>query len=376
MFLSSDKKKIRYAVVGLGYIAQIAVLPAFKNARSNSTLTALISGDEEKLKGLGEKYKVDKLYLYSQFEECLRKGEVDAVYIATPNSYHRNIMETAAKYGVHVLCEKPMAVTVEDCLSMIQAANRNHIQLMIGYRLHFEAANIEAIRLVQSKRIGDLKLFQSAFTLQVKDMHNIRLSEVEKGGGPLYDIGIYCINAARNLFKAEPKEVFAMAASGKDARFKKTDESISVVMKFPEERMCTFSISFGAFSCSEFDIIGTKGKIRLEKAYNYSSSMRLKIYEDKKTITKKYSRRDQFAPELIYFSDCILKKKRPEPSGEEGLADIKIIEAILLSIDLSSPIKLEEINKKITPSEKQKITRPLFPRPKLFHVTTPSGEKK
>ncbi|MBA2404020.1 MAG: Gfo/Idh/MocA family oxidoreductase, partial [Bdellovibrionales bacterium] len=83
-------KKIRYAVVGLGYIAQVAVLPAFKNAEENSVLTALVSGDKEKLKKLGEQYGVDKLYLYSEFEECLKRGEVDAVYIATPNFYHRN----------------------------------------------------------------------------------------------------------------------------------------------------------------------------------------------------------------------------------------------------------------------------------------------
>src|SRR5688572_23321721 len=122
MLSIKPKKKIRYAVVGLGYIAQTAVLPAFKNAKRNSQLVALVSGDKEKLKILGEKYRIDKRYLYSEFEELLRSGEVDAIYIATPNFYHRNIMETAAKYGVHVLCEKPMAITTEDCLAMINAA--------------------------------------------------------------------------------------------------------------------------------------------------------------------------------------------------------------------------------------------------------------
>ena len=373
--LLKPKKKIRYAVVGLGYIAQVAVLPAFKNARKNSQLVALISGDKDKLKRLGEKYKIDKCYLYSEIEQCLRSGEIDAIYVATPNFYHRNIMETAAKFGVHVLCEKPMAVTAEDCLSMITEAEKNNILLMIAYRLHFEAANLESIKLAHSKRIGELKVFNSVFTMQVKDPGNIRLQEVERGGGPLYDIGIYCINAARYLFKSEPIDVFAMSGSSKDSRFKRTDESVSVVMKFPEERMCTFSISFGAFESSDFDLIGTKGRIRLEKAYSYASHMRLKIYEDRKIITKKYSRRDQFAPELIYFSDCIQRKKKPEPSGEEGLTDIKIIEALLLSIDLGSPISLDEIHKRTRPGESQKITRPSFPRPRLFHVIEPGGTK-
>jgi predicted dehydrogenase len=375
MLLSRPKQKIRYAVVGLGYIAQIAVLPAFRNARSNSKLVALVSGDKDKLKKLSEKYKVDKCYLYSEFEQCLQNDEIDAIYIATPNFYHRNIMETAAKHGVHVLCEKPMAVTTEDCYSMINEAKKHDIQLMIAYRLHFEAANLQAIKEAHSKRIGELKIFNSIFTMQIKDQNNIRLQEEEKGGGPLYDIGIYCINAARYLFKAEPTEVFAMSAASKDARFKKIDESVSVVMKFPEERLATFSVSFGAFDSADYDLIGTKGRIRLEKAYEFAKSMVFKVYEQGKVFKKRYPKRDQFSPELIYFSDCIQKKKRPEPSGEEGLADIKIIEALQLSLDLGSPISLEEMNKRQRPTEGQKITRPSIGKPRLFNVITPSGTK-
>jgi glucose-fructose oxidoreductase len=187
----------------------------------------------------------------------------------------------------------------------------------------------------------------------------------------LYDIGIYCINAARYLFNDAPIEVFAMSATSKDSRFKKTDESISCVLKFPGDRLATFSVSFGAFASSEFDLIGTKGRIRLEKAYNYAKSMNLKIYEENKIITKKYPKRDQFSPELIYFSDCIIKKKKPRPSGEEGIADIKIVEALLLSLDLRSPIGLDEINKKTRPSAQQKMTKPTFTRPKLFNVFSP-----
>lgn len=340
------KKKVRYAVVGLGHIAQKAVLPAFKHAQENSELAALVSGDQEKLQRLGEEYRVDKRYMYSELEDCLRNGEVDAVYIATPNFYHRNIMETAAKYGVHVLCEKPMSITSEDCLSMISQAAKNNVQLMIAYRLHFQAANLEAIKIAHSKKIGELRIFNSVFTMQVTDPNNIRLEDVDKGGGPLYDIGIYCINAARYLFKADPIEVFAMAANNKEPRFKKIDETVSCVMKFPEERLATFSISFGAFRSSDYDLIGTKGRIRLEKGYEYSSTMTLKTYEDKKVFTKKFPKRDQFGPELVYFSDCIQKKKKPEPSGEEGLTDVKIIEALLLSIDLGAPITLDEIHKK------------------------------
>jgi predicted dehydrogenase len=359
------KNKIRYAVVGLGYIAQVAVLPAFQNAEGNSVLTALVSGDPDKLKKMGEKYKVDKLYLYSQFEECLRKGEVDAVYIATPNFYHRNIMETAAKYGVHVLCEKPMAVTTEDCLSMIQSAEKNHIKMMIAYRLHFESANLDAIKIAHSKILGDLKIFNSIFTMEVKDKENIRLKDSNLGGGPLYDIGIYCINAARSLFKAEPIEVFAFS----DAR---TD--VSVMMKFSQNRIANFTISFAAFATAEYDLIGTKGRIKLEQAYHYANAIKLKIYHDKKIVTKKFGKRDQFGPELIYFSDCIQKDKQPEPSGEEGLIDVKIIEALLLSLDIGYPIPLGDLAHKTRPTAEQKSTRQPIARTELYNAKGPSGE--
>lgn len=373
--LLKKKDKIRYAVVGLGYIAQTAVLPAFRNARKNSQLVALVSGDKEKLKKLGDKYKIEKRSLYTEFEDLMKSGEVDAVYIATPNFHHRNIMETAARYGVHVLCEKPLAVTTEDCYSMINEAEKHGIQLMTAYRLHFEAANLEAIKRAHSKRIGDLKIFNSVFSMQVKDQNNIRLDTVEKGGGPLYDIGIYCINASRYLFKSEPLEVFATASSSKDTRFKKTDETISCILKYPEGKVASFTISFGAFAASDYDLIGTKGRIRLEKGFEYSAPMLLKTYEEGKIFTKRYSKRDQFSPELIYFSDCIQRKKKVEPSGEEGLMDIKIIEALLLSIDLGSPITLEEIHKRTRPGEGQRITRPSFLQPKLINARGPEGTR-
>ena len=373
--LLRKKEKIRYAVVGLGYIAQTAVLPAFRNARKNSKLVALVSGDKEKLKKLGEKYRIEKRYLYSEFEELMQSGDVDAIYICTPNFFHRNIMETAARYGVHVLCEKPLAVTTEDCYSMINEAEKTCINFMTAYRLHFEAANLEAIKRAHSKRIGDLRIFNSVFSFQVKDQTNIRLDTVEKGGGPLYDIGIYCINSSRYLFKSEPIEVFATATSTKDSRFKKNDETISCILKYPEGKIASFTVSFGTFATSDFDLVGTKGRIRLEKAYDYSSTMTLKTFEDRKTFIKRYPKRDQFSPELIYFSDCIQRRKKVGPSGEEGLMDIKIIEALLLSIDLGSPITLEEIHKRTRPGENQKISRPPFLQPKLINARGPEGTR-
>jgi predicted dehydrogenase len=370
--MKENKNIVRYAVVGLGYIAQSAILPSFKNAKKNSQLVALVSGNEEKLRVLGKKYRIKNCYLYSEFEQCLKSGEIDAIYIATPNDHHRSIMEIAAQYKVHVLCEKPMAVTVRDCESMIEVAKANNIKMMIGYRLHFEAANLDAIQ--SSKKIGDLKIFHSTFTMQVKDRKNIRLQEVDQGGGAIYDIGVYCINAARYLFKSEPIEVSATSLSSSDPRFKKVDEITNVILKFPENRIACFTVSFGAYDSSDYDLIGTKGRIRLENGYDYAMPMNLKIYKNNRMAQKKYLKRDQFAPELLYFSNCILKNKNPEPSGQEGLADIRVVEKIFQSLRIGAPIAMKQVPKANQPNNEQRITRPGIPKIDLVKAISPSGE--
>jgi glucose-fructose oxidoreductase len=203
---------IRYAVVGLGHIAQVAVLPAFAHAASNSQLTALVSGDPRKLKTLSARYRVPYTYSYAQFDQCLRDGHIDAVYIALPNSMHCDYATRAAIAGIHVLCEKPMAVTEQECREMIRSAERGRVKLMIAYRLHFEAANVSAVSIARSGKLGRVRMFNSVFALQVRD-RDIRVRR-NMGGGSLYDIGIYCINAARYLFQGNPIEICAFSLKG------------------------------------------------------------------------------------------------------------------------------------------------------------------
>jgi len=256
-----DSQKIRYAVVGLGHLAQVAVLPAFENA-ANSELAAIVSGDEKKRRKLGKRYRLEHVHSYDEYERAL--SEVDAVYLVLPNHLHREYAVRAAQAGVHVLCEKPMAVTEGDCEVMIEAADANGVKLMIAYRLHFEEANLEAIRLVRSGKLGDPRIFDSAFTQQVAD-GNIRVTQpVEKGGGPVYDMGVYCINAARYLFQAEPTGVLASSANRGEKKFRVIEEMTSVLMRFPEERLATFTCSFGAADFSRYSLIGTKGSLTAE----------------------------------------------------------------------------------------------------------------
>src|SRR3954454_7352336 len=207
--MSKGRAPIRYAVVGLGHIAQVAVLPAFRHAQRNSRLVALVSDDRTKRREVGKKYRVERTYGYDEYEACLEG--VDAVYIALPNSLHAEYTIRAARAGVHVLCEKPMAVTAGECEAMIDACRTHRVKLMIAYRLHFEAINLAVIDLVRQGRIGVPKFFNSSFSLTLRS-GNIRADKA-LGGGSLYDIGVYCINAARRIFRAEPTDVMAIAVN-------------------------------------------------------------------------------------------------------------------------------------------------------------------
>ena len=196
------------------------MLPAFAHARRNSRVTALVSDDPTKLKEISKKYRVPSVFSYDEYDKCLE--QVDAVYIALPNSLHAEYTIRAARAGVHVLCEKPMAVTVRECRQMIDACRRNRVKLMIAYRLHFEEINLKAVDLVRRGRIGEPKFFNSSFAMTVRT-NDIRTKK-KMGGGTLYDIGVYCINAARYLFRAEPTEVVAISVNSGTQKLREIDE--------------------------------------------------------------------------------------------------------------------------------------------------------
>lgn len=364
-------KKIRYAVVGLGHLSQVAVLPGFAEA-ANSEIVALISGDAKKLRKLGREYSVDRLYGYDDYEACLSAG-VDAVYIVLPNHLHREFSVRALNAGVHVLCEKPMAVTAKDCQAMIQAAESNRRKLMIAYRLHFEKGNLEAITVARQGRLGNLRFFGSQFAQQVvKD--NIRLTEkVSRGGGPVYDMGVYCINAARYLFQAEPTHVFASSARGDRKRFRNTEEMTSVVLKFPGEQLATFTVSFGAADIGRYILAGTKGTLEANPAYEYAEGINLSFKIDDKSTKRSFPKRDQFAAEIEYFSDCIIRDRDPEPSGREGMADVRIVEAIYQSARAGKMIVLRPFAKSRRPTLKLEIRHAAHGKPKTLRVESPSG---
>ncbi len=371
MILAKNQSKVRYAVVGLGWIAQEDVLPAFAQAE-NSQLVALISGDQIKREELGKQYEV-KTYTYQEYDHCLKSGKVDAVYIALPNHLHREYTVRAADAGVHVLCEKPMAVTEQECEEMTQACLKNKVKLMIAYRLHFDKANMMAVEIIKSGKIGTPRIFNSVFTQQVVE-GNVRVEPITTGGGTVYDMGVYCINAARYLFQDEPTEVFAFSASNGEKRFEEIDEMTSAILRFPGNRLATFTSSFGTAPVSTFQVVGTKGDVRMDSAYSYLDDIELQQTVESDTQKQTFSAGDQFAAEIIYFSDCLLNDKDPEPSGEEGLADVRIVRAINQSAQTGKPVQLGDFKRQNRPTLQQVIQIPASEQPKLIHAADPSGK--
>jgi predicted dehydrogenase len=363
---------VRFAVVGLGYFAQSSILPAFKNARRSCRLSALFSDDDTKLRSLKRRYDVEHALPYDRYDEFLASGAVDAVYIAVPNDLHADYAIRAAHAGVHVLCEKPIAGTSMDAERMITACADGGVKLMIAYRLHFEEANLSAIEVVNRGAIGEPRYLSALFSQQIVP-GNTRTQSVHHGG-PLRDLGVYCINAARYVFRDEPTEVTAFAAQkGDDQRFAEIHEQVGAVLRFPGERLAQITCSFGAAEQSSYTVVGTRGSLRVSPAYGASTDLAWELTVDGKTKKKIFKKRDQVAPELVEFGTCILEDRAPAASGREGLADLRVIEAIEASIKSAGRVEVSRLQPERRPSLRQERRAPAQEVPTLVNVQAPTA---
>ncbi|HEX7842209.1 MAG TPA: Gfo/Idh/MocA family oxidoreductase [Kofleriaceae bacterium] len=368
--MSRSSSRVRIAVIGLGHFAQAAVLPAIEQL-PDVELTALVSGSRHKLDELGRRYGVRELCGYDRLDELLAGDAVDAVYVAVPNDLHAEKTLVAARHGVHVLCEKPMAPTEAECMQMIRACEQRGVKLMIAYRLHFESANLVAVELARGGEIGEPRLFSSVFSMQVRS-GNVR-TQPRRGAGPLYDIGTYCLNAARYLFRAEPIEASAMKLHGRDPRFAAVDEAFAVTLRFPLDRVAQFICSFGACDRAHYQVVGTEGYLTLDNAYEYAAEeMRLHVDGKHGQKTRTFPKRDQIAAEIEYFARCIREDLDPEPSGWEGLADVRILQAIQSSARFARAVPIDPVPRPRRPDLGQEIRIPAHELPLLVDVEQPA----
>ncbi len=360
----STQEKIRYVVVGAGNIAQVAVLPAFAHAE-RSELVGIVSGDGEKREELCKRYDLAHSGDYQDLELVLRQSGAHAVYVATPNAQHREHVLRAAAAGVHVLCEKPLGCSAAECEEMIQACDRANVTLMVAYRLHFEEANLKAIELVKEGKLGEPRVFESVFTHVVRP-NDIR-EKPDAGGGALLDLGVYCINAARNLFRAEPVLAFATVREEDGV-----DDTSTAILRFPGDRVAHFTVSNSLAATSSYRVVGTEGDLRVEPAYGYTDKLEHHLTIDDKTKTQSFGKRDQFAPEIEYFSRCILDGREPEPNGEEGLLDLRVVDALLTSAASGKPVPLEPRQRAERPSLRQEAKKPPVKKQETVNAPSPS----
>jgi predicted dehydrogenase len=325
-------KRIGYAVVGLGSISEVAVLPAFRNSKK-SKLVALVSHDRARAEQLGKKFGVKKCYSYDDYDECLRQPDVDAVFIASVNGAHAEQTIRAAGAGKHVLCEKPMANTVEDCRRMVDACKQNRVRLMIAYRKYFEPGSVALKKLVTSGKLGRLKHIFSTYTETVDPAkaQAWQLNRKLAGGGSLMDLGIYCVNSMRWLAGSSPMEATAHAWADDPKRFSEVEDNIAFRLTHPDGLVCQGTSSYSAVAASFVQIHGEKGWAALNPAFAFEEERRLFGKIQGRWFEQKFKVIDEFVLELDGFADCIRRGRDPEPDGREGLRDIATVQAVYQS---------------------------------------------
>lgn len=336
----------------------------------NSSIAALVTEDPLKASELSKMYSVDYTYSYEQFPELISSGRIDAIYLATPNWRHAEFAVPALESGIHVLLEKPMEVSSEQCERILSAQKSSGAKLMIAYRLHFEPATIAAIEKVRSGELGQVHLFTSTFTQMVDPANHRATNGIF--AGPLFDMGPYPINGVRNLFGSEPIEAFAAGVRHSDSGLGDFDDTVSVILRFPEGRLAQFAVSYYGNPLDVYSAVGTEGCLTASPAYLYGKPLELSLKFKTEEQHTSFPNTDHFGGEMKYFSNCILNGIDPEPDGYEGLADVRVMEAIVRSLASGRFEKVEAvgIKKRIDPSQEQKLSA--VKTPDMVNASSPA----
>ena len=340
---AAPPRKLGYAIVGLGYYGLETILPQFVNCQ-HSRVAALVSGDRTKALATAAKYGVPEtsIYTYADFDRIRDNPDVDIVYVCLPNSMHAEYTIRAAKAGKHVMCEKPMAVSVAECEAMIRACKTAGKKLMIGYRCHFEPFNLEAMRLAKSGAAGKIRYVRSEHGFVQGDPNKWRLKRALSGGGSLMDMGIYSLQAARYMIGEEPIAVTARESTDRrDPRFREVEDMIEWTLEFPSGAIAGCQSMYSA-NQNRILLMGDAGRVELEPATRYAGNQMWvgKDGRERAVTPPPGPGKTQFAGQLDHLAECILDGREPIVSGEEGLRDLRIVEAIYRSVREGRTVKL------------------------------------
>ena len=344
-------QRVGVAVIGLGTLTIDEVLPALAQGKQ-SRLAALVSSDTDKALAAARKYGLSEknVYSYDDFDRIADDSSVDAVYIVLPNSMHAEYTVRAAKAGKHVLCEKPMANTVEECETMIAACKAAKVKLMIAYRCQFEAHHLEIRRMVQQREFGAVKLIEATNGQNMGDPTQWRLKRALAGGGALPDVGLYCLNTVRFALAEEPLEVIARTFSTPgDPRFTEVEESVAWQMRFPSGAIANCLTSYGHFEARRTRFFAEEAWFGMDPAFAYNG-LRIQLGRalnvGQVVEERRMTEENQFALEFDHFAHCVLNDLEPFTTGEEGLQDVRIMAAIYQSALEGRAVTLPEITQK------------------------------
>jgi len=340
---AQSERKVGYCVIGLGRIADHFMRGVAQG--STSKITGVVSGHRDKAERIAAQYGVpaSSIYSYEDMDRMRENKTIDAVYVALPNSMHAEYTIRSAKAGKHVLCEKPMSVTVNEAEQMIAACKAANVKLMIAYRLHYEPLNLKAVKLIRDGQLGQVHTVNGAFGFNAPQ-GEWRLTKALGGAGSLYDVGIYVLNASRYLTGEEPVDFTGYTSTmDHDGRFSEVDENVSWTLRFPSGVLATGSSSYGTQMPGYFKVFGSKGWLEMGPAFNYDG---LKLRANYSTgekgappvvIDEANAEKDpkQFEREADHFTECILQNRTPKSPGEEGLRDMKYMQAIYKSAGVS-----------------------------------------
>ncbi|TWT74000.1 Gfo/Idh/MocA family protein [Allorhodopirellula solitaria] len=333
---AESKSTVNFALVGLGSLSTNQLAPALQKTK-HAKLVGIVTGTPKKEKTWADKYGIQKqnIYNYETYDKIRDNEDIDVVYIVLPNGMHAEYTVRAAEAGKHVLCEKPMANSSEECRQMIAACDQNNRKLAIGYRCQFEPHHQQCIELARSEKFGSLKAVEAGFGFTIGDPNQWRLDAKLAGGGALMDVGVYALQACRYLTGEEPQSITAQETKTDPKKFAEVDETITWTMKMPSGVNCFCATSYAFRGVNRYHAYADKGWFGLDPAFSYGG---LRGQTSEGAIEAPEV--DQFAAEIDAFAKCILEDRESSVAGEEGLRDLLAVEAIYESIQSGRRVDL------------------------------------
>lgn len=330
-------QKIRWGILSTANIAQAQIIPAIQ--RSSISEVAAIASGSGKGQQVADVHNIPKVY--ESYEELLQDPNIDAVYVPLPNRLHKKWVLEAARYGKHVLCEKPAALTAEETLEMVKACHENNVQFMEAFMYQFHPQQERVKEIIASGEIGDVKLMRSSFSFYLEDRGtNIRMDR-NLGGGSIYDIGCYCIHALRNILGSEPSKV---EVHGKIDSQTGVDLSAIAYLQFENGAEGIFDCSFDMAFRHEYEVVGTKGRIIVPRAFrpDVNGGKGLLTVQTEDGERTEQMDGDIYLLEIDHFSRAILEKTNSNCTGGDSVANMRVVDACYESLENKKEIAIKK----------------------------------